>query len=643
MGRLSSDDRPTSYRPQSSWLTVRRVSRGLTWALCIIATLATIFFTWQPSAPHVPKSFAQGGKPPLAREKYRFRTPQNRKPTMKTEHNYRPDGIVEVNPDGRHPIYELIETAEAQWKRKLARQSKTLNEAVEEYKRRYGRPPPKGFDAWWHYVEFNSVKLPDEYDSIHHRIQPFWAIPPADLIAAQPLWEQRRDQFVIGKAAGSSKVSLLNQTMSEEAQRIGRLRIEQQLDILKDIGQYLPEFRATFNMHDTPIRFISWEWRKAAEDAAAKGQYVNVRNIPVTNRGWAAACPPETPIHSYPLAPLPTLGVPLNPPPLPAKKSFIHDHPISMSPCLHPSHLPLSGFLSSRHFDTQFGPHLDAELLPIFSICASPLNADILTPAPEQFVEKGKIGVDPDWSDKVDERLLWRGSNTGAWADHGKEYNISQRYRLVELGTRRGGEMTVIFPKDRDAAVGPGETVTTGAFNAAYMDISFVARPVQCNEPVCGDLQRTFEWLKFQHWDNAWAYKYILDIDGNGWSARFKRLMTSKSLIFKSTIFPEWYTERIMAWVHYVPVQVNLSDLHDIIAFFRGSNVLGSSKISGNDVLAERIANAGTKWSDTFYRKEDMTAYNFRLFLEYARVMSPDRDAASYVEEGWEEDIDVGS
>ena len=29
-------------------------------------------------------------------------------------------------------------------------------------------------------------------------------------------------------------------------------------------------------------------------------------------------------------------------------------------------------------------------------------------------------------------------------------------------------------------------------------------------------------------------------IDGNGWSARFKRLMTSNSLIFKSTIFPEW-------------------------------------------------------------------------------------------------------
>jgi hypothetical protein len=41
---------------------------------------------------------------------------------------------------------------------------------------------------------------------------------------------------------------------------------------LKDVAAYLPEFRATFTMHDTPARFISWEWRKATEEAAAKGQ-----------------------------------------------------------------------------------------------------------------------------------------------------------------------------------------------------------------------------------------------------------------------------------------------------------------------------------------------------------------------------------
>ena len=59
-------------------------------------------------------------------------------------------------------------------------------------------------------------------------------------------------------------------------------------------------------------------------------------------------------------------------------------------------------------------------------------------------------------------------------------------------------------------------------------------------------------------------YKYLLDlgrpnksaleirlalnftpVDGNGWSARFKRLMSTNSVVLKSTIFPEWYQDRI--------------------------------------------------------------------------------------------------
>lgn len=64
-------------------------------------------------------------------------------------HIFRPDGLLEVNPNGKHPIYDLTERAEAEWNKKLQRQSKTLDEAVAEYKRRYHRAPPKGFDDWY--------------------------------------------------------------------------------------------------------------------------------------------------------------------------------------------------------------------------------------------------------------------------------------------------------------------------------------------------------------------------------------------------------------------------------------------------------------------------------------------------------------
>lgn len=54
--------------------------------------------------------------------------------------------------------------------------------------------------------------------------------------------------------------------------------------------------------------------------------------------------------------------------------------------------------------------------------------------------------------------------------------------------------------------------------------------------------------------------------------------------------------------------QVDLSDLYDILAFFRGD----LSGAGARDDLAERIATAGQTWSHEFYRREDMTAYQFR-------------------------------
>ena len=48
----------------------------------------------------------------------------------------------------RHPILELIENAERKWDVLVAKQSKSIKEAVQEYKLRYQRNPPKGFDKW---------------------------------------------------------------------------------------------------------------------------------------------------------------------------------------------------------------------------------------------------------------------------------------------------------------------------------------------------------------------------------------------------------------------------------------------------------------------------------------------------------------
>jgi hypothetical protein len=53
----------------------------------------------------------------------------------------------------RHPIDELMANAKKEWEAKVERQSKTAEEAVEEYKRRYKRDPPVGFVEWYEYAK----------------------------------------------------------------------------------------------------------------------------------------------------------------------------------------------------------------------------------------------------------------------------------------------------------------------------------------------------------------------------------------------------------------------------------------------------------------------------------------------------------
>lgn len=80
-----------------------------------------------------------------------------------------------------HPITQLMADAETAYRQKLARQSKTLKEVVAEYRKRYGRAPPKGFDKWWAFAQANGVRLVDEYDNISEDLKPFWEISSQEL------------------------------------------------------------------------------------------------------------------------------------------------------------------------------------------------------------------------------------------------------------------------------------------------------------------------------------------------------------------------------------------------------------------------------------------------------------------------------
>jgi hypothetical protein len=76
----------------------------------------------------------------------------------------------------------------------------------------------------------------------------------------------------------------------------------------------------------------------------------------------------------------------------------------------------------------------------------------------------------------------------------------------------------------------------------------------------------------------------------------------------------------MIPWVHYVPVQLDYSDLYNIMSFFSGPpshDGVHTGREVGNDDLARVIAEAGRKFGEEHWRWVDMQGYMFRLLLEY--------------------------
>jgi hypothetical protein len=75
-----------------------------------------------------------------------------------------------------HPIPKLMADAQRNYKQFLARQSTTVFQASKEYRKRYKRDPPKGFDEWFAFATENGSKVIDDYDQLMADLAPFWEL-----------------------------------------------------------------------------------------------------------------------------------------------------------------------------------------------------------------------------------------------------------------------------------------------------------------------------------------------------------------------------------------------------------------------------------------------------------------------------------
>jgi len=223
------------------------------------------------------------------------------------------------------------------------------------------------------------------------------------------------------------------------------------------------------------------------------------------HRGWLSACAPDSPARQA------TELINLEKPPLStrATKTFIHDHALTMDPCLHPSHFYLHGqFISHNE-----GPGPQPEMMPEFGTCSTTLHHNIRYPTPYGWVEDIPRHDDPPFEEKPDERLLWRGSITGMYHSPNDRWRKSHRDRLVWDTNDLSGEILVVPPnRTRLDPVGPLTKLRKTHINPAVMDIAFAGEPHQCSSGVCEIMKEEYTWKMRQSLAEAGSYKYVFDV-----------------------------------------------------------------------------------------------------------------------------------
>ena len=175
-------------------------------------------------------------------------------------------------------------------------------------------------------------------------------------------------------------------------------------------------------------------------------------------------------------------------------------------------------------------------LNPVFTWAKTLLHSDILATPLEQY--HYPVGPDPEWEDKRFDKVLWRGSNTGAAFTRESRWRSSQRARLV-LSKSKPQPYNVDFDSsiwqsvtdeqegnrlvhwaDRDGTL-RASTEPVVDINERYTDIAFSGRPGQCDEGdgTCDALSRIFKWHSGMGQEEANNYKYIFDM-GNDFSIK---------------------------------------------------------------------------------------------------------------------------
>lgn len=492
----------------------------------------------------------------------------------------------------RHPIENIITKAQLEFASLQQAQSTTLQEATAEYRRRYSREPPPGFDKWFEYARKQDSVLIDNFDQINHDLRPFWRIDPKRL--------RKNIDFM---AREHSYACLLREVKNGELFAEGEgyfAHVDEWKELLQPFINDLPEMRFIISQSDEPRVIMDPELLETG--GRDEPQFTNET---LALRQIAVACQDKW----------------LNPP-IPPPKSPVQDQGIGfiqpgsgysrISPCEHPALRDMHGTFVS------LGAHVTHDIIPLLGQSAPVGYNDVLQPS-FWYLNRADEGsydasADTPWEEKANQ-LNWAGSTTGAWAKAGS-WKLSHRQRFVDFIQRFNRSEHTYLKK---TATGLGWEAYDSRVDPKAMNFTLHAKfsgVFMCDEEDCQAQVAHFADWGHESKNGRYKARFLFDVDGNAFSGRYYTLLRSNSLVFKQTALREWHDERLVPWVHYVPVSMEMDELPELMRYF--STEEGSKK-------AKEIAYAGRDWVPRALRKEDFRIYMFRLLLELARVLDPER------------------
>jgi hypothetical protein len=293
---------------------------------------------------------------------------------------------------------------------------------------------------------------------------------------------------------------------------------------------------------------------------------------------------------------------------------FLDPHSKAFDLCIHPEYSDMHGlWMSPTSFKTT------TSVVPILSAAVLSTMGDIPLPAPaySNMAYTYDETEDIQWEDKT-AGLYWAGSTTGGFQKADSEgWKHYHRQRFVSLVSDLDSRAHVYLQHSSDGA--EWRQYSTRGLNSSLYSVHFTDVVQFADDVTDVAIRDYFKIYNAEPRREAFEYTLTFDLDGNGHSGRFYRLLNSRSLPLKQTVFREWHDERLQQWQHYVPISLGMKELPEVVRYL-------AEEEEGREIAA-LLAEKGRQWSLRALRPIDQAIYLYRLMLELSRLQDPNRPA----------------